>query len=97
MTHFVPATIQNITQVSEYVLDDNNQREMKAIVHSANSWCKGFNTKEQLPLDAISQLMKYESALKEAYNDSEWDEDWSHVERRIQNHIGKDMVDCTII
>jgi len=97
MIHYVPASLQNITEVAEYVLDNNNQDEMRAIVRSANSWCKGFNTKEQLPKDAISQLMKYESALMEAYNESGWDEDWRIVQRRIRENIGEDLVDCNLV
>ncbi len=96
MIHYVPASLQNITEVVEYVLADSNQNEMKAIVHSANSWCTGINTKEQLPRDAISQFLKYKSALAEAYNAFGWDEDWRLVERRIRRNIGEDLVECNV-
>ena len=41
MIHYVPASLENITEVVEYVLNNNNQHEMKEIVRSANVWCKG--------------------------------------------------------
>jgi hypothetical protein len=96
MIHYVPASLENITEVVEYVLDNNNQHEMKEIVRSANVWCKGMNTKEQLPRDAITQLMKYESALEEAFYDDGWDKDWKRVERRLRKNVGEDLVDCDI-
>ena len=58
MVHYVPASLENVTAVASYVLDKKNRNEMKAIVDSANVWCKRTNTKEQLPRDAISQLEK---------------------------------------
>ena len=38
---YVPASLDNLTQVVEYVLDYNNQQEMKLIVNAANSWISG--------------------------------------------------------
>ncbi len=80
--HYVPASLDNITEVTQYVLDEKNRDQMKAVVDSANAWCKRTNTKEQLPKDAISQLQKYEAALYEAYNNS-WVEEWKVVRQRI--------------
>ena len=54
MIHYVPASLENITEVTEYIMEKNNQREMKAIVEAANLWCKETNTQEHLPKDAIA-------------------------------------------
>jgi hypothetical protein len=92
MSHYVPASLQNITKVIEYLLDKKNRRQMKAIVNSANSWCKRTITKEQLQRDAISQLKKYETSLNHMYN-VRWVDEWNNVKRRIMNIIGDDLVD----
>lgn len=94
MVHYVPASLDNITEVAQYVLDKKNQLEMKGIVDAANSWCKKTNTKEQLPRDAIAQLKKYEAALYDAYNSS-WVDEWRLVRSRILNNIGDDLVECS--
>ena len=40
MVHYVPASIENMTYVAAYILDKENEEEMKGIVDSTNSWCK---------------------------------------------------------
>ena len=94
MLQYVPASLQNITDVIEYVLDKKNLHQMKAIVDSANSWCKRTINKEQLPRDAISQLKKYETSLNDIYNDS-WIEEWNVVRKRVKSNLGDDLVDCS--
>lgn len=91
--HYVPASLENITEVAEYVLNVKNRQQMKAIVDAANAWCEKTNTQERLPIDAMLQLKKYEAALRE-YNSS-WVDEWGHVRERISNNIGKDLVDCS--
>jgi hypothetical protein len=94
MSQYVPASLQNITDVIDYVLDKQNRNQMKAIVDSANSWCKRTINKERLPRDAISQLKKYETSLYDTYNDS-WIEEWSVVRKRIMSNLGDVLVDCS--
>ena len=94
MVHYVPASLDNITEVVQYVLDKKSRLEMKGIVDAANSWCKKTNTKEQLPRDAIAQLKKYEAALYDEYNSS-WVDEWRLVRSRILNNIGDDLVECS--
>lgn len=94
MLQYVPASLQNITDVIEYVLDKKNRHQMKAIVDSANSWCKRTINKEQLPRDAISQLKKYETSLYDIYNDS-WIKEWSVIGKRVKSNLGDDLVDCS--
>ena len=63
--HYVPASLENLTQVAEYVLDDNNEVEMKGIVNLANSWCRTKMIKERLAKDMMSQLETYEEMLSD--------------------------------
>jgi len=66
MRHYVPASIENITQVVAYVIDGDNEEEMKSIVHSANSWCRRKMTKGELLEDALQQLKTYEESMSES-------------------------------
>lgn len=63
MVHYVPASIDNITAVVEYVLDEQNQIEMRTIVSSANEWCKRSITSRKLANDAVRALGHYKIAL----------------------------------
>ena len=92
MVHYIPASLENITEVTEYVLDENNMHAMKSVVDSANSWCKRTNTQEQLTKDAVSQLKRYESAV--VANNTHWAEEWRHVRSRIWSNIGDDLIEC---
>lgn len=94
MVHYVPSSLENITKVAEYVLDERNRQEMKSIVDAANGWCKSANNKEQLPRNAMSQLKLYEQSLYDEYNNS-WVDEWQHVWSRISKNIGADLVDCS--
>ena len=94
MVHYVPASLENITEVAEYVLDERNRQKMKSIVEAANEWCKKENNREQLPRNAISQLKLYEQSLYDEYNNS-WVDEWQHVWSRISKNVGADLVDCS--
>lgn len=65
MVHYVPASLENLTQVAAYVLDDKNDVEMKSIVANANSWCRKKMTKNRLANDMMVQLQSYEDMLNE--------------------------------
>mmetsp|Transcript_9966 Transcript_9966/g.21582 ORF Transcript_9966/g.21582 Transcript_9966/m.21582 type:complete len:478 (-) Transcript_9966:323-1756(-) len=94
MIHYIPASLANLTEVVAYVMDEKNEDQMKAMVKSANSWCKRFLSEEGLAEGAILQLERYKSALDSYRNDS-WNHDWSHVKRRFTDTID-DMVDCDV-
>ena len=64
MVHYVPASIDNVTEVAVYVLDEKNEDEMKNIVHNANTWCGKTITEERMAKDAMSQLEKYHVAFQ---------------------------------
>ncbi len=63
MVHYVPASIDNITATLEYVLDEQNEIEMRRIVSSANEWCKRSITSQKLANDAVRALGYYKRAL----------------------------------
>ena len=69
MKHYVPASLENITLVTEYVTDEKNEDEMKSIVDSANSWCQREMIKAQMATNAVIQLQKYETALGKYMDD----------------------------
>lgn len=94
MSHYVPASLDNVTEVVEYVLAIENRLEMSMIVDSANRWCKRTMSRERLARDAMSQLRKYRNALDENYGDG-WEEEWIDVRGRIMSNVGGDLVDCS--
>jgi hypothetical protein len=57
MVHYVPASIENLTKVAAYVLDQKNEVEMRDIVDSANSWCRTKMIKERLVKDMTYEVM----------------------------------------
>jgi len=62
--HYVPASLDNLTQVAEYVLDKKNENEMQNITRSANAWCQRKMTSRRMAKDMLQQLKKYETELK---------------------------------
>ena len=59
--HYVPATLDNIVNVTTYVL--NNEDEMQSIIRSANAWCQDKITREGMARDMMKQIQKYELAI----------------------------------
>lgn len=91
MVHYVPASLQNITEVVAYVMDKKNENEMKAMISSANSWCKNALSEKGLAKDSILQLEVYKRALDS--HDEGWRDKWKTVRRQFADTIG-DLVDC---
>ena len=96
MVHYVPASLDNITKVAEYVLNKSNRHEMKSIVNSSRQWCKRTNVREQLLKCAKLQLNKYEAAVHDSYNNSQWTDEWDRVWKRVSKNIGSDLVNCNV-
>jgi len=92
MIHYVPASLENITEVVAYVMNKTNEDEMKAMIQSANSWCKQNLSEEDLAKDAILQLETYKSAM-DSYSNSSWKHEWKHVRQRFTDTVD-DLVDC---
>ena len=61
MMHYVPASLENITEVTAYVLHKGNEEEMKDIVNEANSWCRRSMTSDAMVRDMILRLEDYET------------------------------------
>jgi hypothetical protein len=68
MEHYVPASLDNLTGVAAYVMDKDNEDEMKGIVAKANSWCRRKMNKQQIAKDMMQQLKKYDTALDEFFD-----------------------------
>lgn len=90
--HYLPASLDNITNVVRYVMDAKNENEMKSIVKSANNWCAQSLSEEGLANDTILQLGVYKKALDDMY-ENDWKNDWKKVKQRFTNTID-DLVDC---
>ena len=95
MVHYVPASLENITEVVAYVLNEQNGEEMNTIVAAANSWCKKMNTKLQLSKEAVTRIHAFEVAMYESYNSS-WIGEWDLVRTRIFNNVGNDLESCVL-
>ena len=93
MEHYLPASIENITDVVSYVLDRNNEEQIKAIVKNANSWCKKELNEESLERASIAQLDAYREALDSSGN---WSTSWKHVKQQFTDTID-DFVDCNVL
>ena len=92
MVHYLPASLDNITDVVAYAVDEENDVEMRAMVASANAWCKGALTEEGLANDAIRRLGTYKRAL-DSYDGGSWVEEWRRVRQRFAETVD-DLVDC---
>lgn len=90
MKHYVPASLNNITKVVEYVMDTANENEMKSIVREANNWCAKKLSAKGLARDSIVQLQTYKKALDTYAN---MDDDWNKVFQRFNDTLD-DLVDC---
>jgi len=90
MMHYVPASLDNITKVVEYVMDTANENDMKSIVREANNWCAEGLSAKGLAQDSIVQLQTYKKALDTYAN---MDDDWNKVFQRFSDTLD-DLVDC---
>lgn len=92
MKHYVPASLENVTQVAAYVLDETNEEEMKSIVQSANSWCKTKMTEKGIAKDFMMQLEKYEVEF-DAYMQQHNMHNQSTTPLALDNDVD-DIVEC---
>ncbi len=90
--HYLPATIDNITQVAEFVMDKDNDAKMQQIVANANAWCKQNMKREMMARSAIEAVEAYRVLLNDY--DKRWHEDWTS--RKVYDGID-DLVECNII
>ncbi|KAL7479580.1 hypothetical protein ACHAW6_005307 [Cyclotella cf. meneghiniana] len=91
--HYIPASLENITDVARYVVDPKNDEEMRNVVKAANSWCKRVVTEEVLVRDAMFQLDELESALGAYEERNNWIDDWRKFR---MSGVVDDLVDCSV-
>ncbi|KAL3794138.1 hypothetical protein HJC23_012845 [Cyclotella cryptica] len=84
--HYVPASIENITETMKYVLDSKNELQMRRIVERANEWCAESMTKEALADSALVAMEEYVDLL------SRYDPSWREQGITVQN--SDDFVQC---
>ena len=92
MVHYIPATLQNITQAVKYAIDKDNEQQVQSMIDAANSWCQETLIEPSFVNDAMTQLSKYEKALA-GMEDDLWRDEWKRVKRRFTSSIN-DFVDC---
>ena len=92
MVHYIPATLQNLTQAVQYATDPDNEQTMQSMIRSANSWCQETLIEPSYVKDAMTQLNKYEKAL-DGMEDETWRDEWKSVKKRFARSIN-DFVDC---
>jgi len=82
--HYVPSSLDNLTQVVEHVLDPKNDAKMRRVVEEANNWCRIHLRKESFAIKAMHALEMYRDAL-ERYGVDAW-----------ESPILDDLVECDV-
>ena len=95
MKHYIPASLDNITNVTEYVIDERNEDDIMTIIASANAWCEDEMNRHALARDMMQQLQKYRVALDE-YSTKTYNVSLSVTMDSIQKDVGLDFVECRI-
>jgi uncharacterized protein (DUF2384 family) len=88
--HYIPASLDNITEVARYIVDKANESEMKNVVKAARSWCKRKMTKDAIAADVMTRLEMYFKAL-DAYREQE---DWKEWNNFISFYPFRNLVEC---
>jgi len=91
MVHYIPATLQNLTQAVEYAIDKDNERQVQSMIKAANAWCQDTLIEPSFVEDAMTQLVEYQKALEDI--DESWREEWKSVKKRFTETLD-DFVDC---
>ena len=95
MKHYIPASLDNITNVTEYVIDERNEDNIMTIIATANAWCEDKMNRNALARDMMQQLQKYRVALDE-YSTKTYNVSLSVTMDSIQKDVGLDFVECRI-
>lgn len=74
--HYIPATLDNITDVARYVVDESNEADVRKIIHEANSWCKRKMTRDSIINDAIDRLDKYMTMFDDFIEQGNCENEW---------------------
>ena len=95
MKHYIPASLDNVTNVTAYVTDERNDDEMIRIVTSANAWCEDKMNRHALARDMMQQLQKYRVSLDQ-YSTKTYNVSLSVTMDSIRKDVCLDFVECRI-
>jgi len=77
--HYIPASVDNLTQVVKYATSDEHEEQVQSIISNANKWCERHISEESLRSDLLSILNGYAEELDRA--NPEWSNVWNqHAE-----------------
>lgn len=77
--HYIPASVDNLTQVVKYATSDEHEEQVQSIISNANKWCERHVSEESLRSDMLSILNGYAEELDRA--NPEWSNVWNqHAE-----------------
>ena len=87
--HYVPASMENFTEVAKWAVQDSSLDEINRIVKNANDWCKRRIESRVLHYDFLTVLNGIVEGLN--VNDPTWVDRW----RMEQNsYLGTDLIDA---
>jgi len=92
--HYIPVhqNLTNLLTIVKYVLDDENEKQMKSIIHEARTWCQKKITRPQILSDMLDNLNKYSESLyhKKMIDQNGlkvFNEMWNHYKGELNNGI----------
>lgn len=86
--HFIPANLQNFTDVAKMVTDKRNDDMLLNVVMNANAWCRNYLTEERLDSDFLSIMNGYVEMLNRG--DPNWLREWNRV---ASSYVGPEVFD----
>lgn len=84
--HFLPASIDNYTEVSKWAVDDANLPQVSQIIDNANEWCKRSMRSTRLNYDFLTILNGIIEGLND--NDPEWIDRWGQIQN---SYLGQEV------
>jgi Glycosyl transferase family 90 len=75
--HFIPANLENFTDVAKMVTHKRNDGMLLEVVKNANTWCRNHLTEERLNSDFLSILNGYVEMLNRGHPN--WVSEWNRV------------------
>jgi hypothetical protein len=76
--HYLPASLENFTEVAKWAVQNSNLDEIKRIVKNANNWCKRRIQSRVLNYDFLTVLNGFVQGL--SANDPKWIDRWATVQ-----------------
>lgn len=76
--HYLPASLENFTEVAKWAVQNSSLPEIKQIVQNANAWCSQKIHADELNRDFLALLNGYVQGLNA--NDPNWIDKWKNVQ-----------------